>query len=196
MARSVPIVVVADGFEVSQGMHAVSVDQRHGARLATQHLIGLGHRQIAHISGPDDWFDARERVIGWREALEDAGLEVPEVMVGDWSAESGYAMGGRLLDEGLPDAVFCSNDTMALGLLACLADLGIRVPDDISLVGYDDANGAAFFQPPLTTIRQPFEELGARCVEVLLEAIEGHEPEPQRIRPSLRVRRSCRRHQN
>ncbi|MEH1535245.1 LacI family DNA-binding transcriptional regulator [Cutibacterium avidum] len=196
VARSVPIVVVADGFEVSQGMHAVSVDQRHGARLATQHLIGLGHRQIAHISGPDDWFDARERVIGWREALEDAGLEVPEVMVGDWSAESGYAMGGRLLDEGLPDAVFCSNDTMALGLLACLADLGIRVPDDISLVGYDDANGAAFFQPPLTTIRQPFEELGARCVEVLLGAIEGHEPEPQRIRPSLRVRRSCRRHQN
>ncbi|AXE38544.1 LacI family DNA-binding transcriptional regulator [Acidipropionibacterium virtanenii] len=196
LARTVPIVVIADGFEVSRGMYAVSVDQRHGARLATQHLIGLGHRRIVHISGSSDWFDARERVAGWRAALEDTGLEVPEVLLGDWSAESGYAMGGRLVDQGLPDAVFCSNDLMALGLLSSLADLGIRVPEDISLVGFDDIDGSAYFQPPLTTVRQPFEELGKSCVGVLLRAIEGQEAASQRIRPSLLVRRSSRRRQD
>lgn len=131
---------------------------------------------------------------GWRAALEDAGLPVPEVLVGDWSAASGYAMGGRLVDQGLPDAVFCSNDLMALGLLSCFSDLGIRVPEDISLVGFDDVDGAAYFHPPLTTVRQPFEELGIRCVEVLLDAIEGHGTQAERIRPALLVRRSSRRH--
>lgn len=193
VARTVPIVVIADGFEVSSGMHPVSVDQRYGARLATQHLIGLGHRRIAHISGPPDWFDSRQRVSGWRAALEDAGLPVLDVLEGNWSAESGYQMGGRLVDQGLPDAVFCSNDLMALGLLSSLNDLGVRVPDDLSLVGFDDVEGSAFFQPPLTTVRQPFEELGARCVETLLEAIEGRAPQDHRIRPSLVVRRSGRR---
>lgn len=193
VARTVPIVVIADGFEVSSGIHPVSVDQRYGARLATQHLIGLGHRRIAHISGPPDWFDSRQRVAGWQAALQEAGLPVPGVLEGNWSAESGYQMGGRLVDQGLPDAVFCSNDLMALGLLSSLNDLGIRVPDDLSLVGFDDVESSAYFQPPLTTVRQPFEELGARCVESLLEAIEGRSPRDHRIRPTLVVRRSGRR---
>ncbi len=190
VARSVPIVVVADGFEVSEGIHVVSVDQRFGAWIATQHLLALGHRTIAHVTGPDDWFDSLERERGWRAALGDAGLDVPEPLVGDWGAESGYAMGAQLLEQGLTDAVFCSNDLMALGLLSAFGDLGVRVPADVSVVGFDDVDGAAYFQPALTTVRQPFAPLGNRCVEVLLDAIGGASPQIQRIRPSLVVRRS------
>lgn len=150
----------------------VTVDQELGAYLATRHLLDLGHRAIAHISGPKDFIEAQQRVVGWRRALTEAGVASPEVLVGDWSAQSGYDA-GRLL-AGTPEvtAVFAANDNMALGLLRALSEQGRSVPRDISIVGFDDIAEAGFFTPPLTSIRQDFAEMGRRSVELLLRQVE------------------------
>lgn len=190
-AHRLPVVLVADGVEVSDGMHTVSVDQYRGARLATRHLADLGHRSVAHVRGPHSWFDARQRERGWTDELRAAGLDAPEAVDGDWSSESGYRAGQRLMRHDLPDAVFCSNDYMALGLLSALADNGILAPRDVSIVGYDDVSGATHFRPPLTTVRQPFHELGEACVSVLLGVLDGEEGAPRHIEPTLIVRASA-----
>ena len=156
-------------------MHTVAVDQYAGAVLAVDHLVQLGHRSIAHLTGPVDWFDALGRVQGWRGALEGAGLPVAPVLVGDWTSDCGYEF-GRSHDFGDATAVFAANDQMALGLIHGLAERGLRVPDDISVVGFDDVPEAAHYQPPLTTVRQDFPELGRRCVARLLGLIGEAEP--------------------
>ena len=192
-AGGVPMVVVADGFAPSERVHVVSVDQGLGAGMAVRHLVGRGRRRIAHIAGPGDWFDARARAAGWRAALEDSGLEAMEAVEGDWGPQSGYRAGVELLTGRagqVPDAVFCANDLMALGLLAAARDLGVRVPEDLAVVGYDDTAGAGFFSPPLTTLSQPFDELGRLCLEVLLEGVDGAAGRSHSISPTLRVRRS------
>lgn len=189
-ARAVPLVVVADGFSPSERIHVISVDQELGARMVVGHLLGRGRRRVAHVRGPSGWFDAAARIRGWRAAVEDAGAEPGELLEGDWSPERGYAAGAELVARGLPDGVFCSNDLMALGALAALRDRGIRVPADVVVAGYDDVAGAAFFSPPLTTVRQPFDELGRLCMEVLLQAIGGDEGAAHSIPPTLQVRRS------
>ncbi|AQX15107.1 LacI family transcriptional regulator [Tessaracoccus lapidicaptus] len=189
-STGIPTVMVAD-MAPGEGYRVVSVDQRLGGRLATEHLIARGCRRIEHISGPLDWFDARERMVGWREALGAADLPVPAVRVGDWSAESGYATAQVLLRDGaLPDAVFCGNDATALGLLAGLRDAGVDVPARIRVVGYDDSLGSGYFTPPLTTVAQPFTELGGTCVDVLVAAIHGDEPGRKHLPPRLVVRAS------
>lgn len=187
-ARTLPVVMVADGFAPGDGVHVVSVDQELGARMAVRHLLSTGRRRIVHISGPSDWFDAVARTTGWRTTLEDAGCDIPEVLTGDWSAQRGHEIGSALVARGLPDAVFCANDLTALGLLASFFEHGVRVPDQVAVVGYDDVDGAAFFAPPLTTVRQPFDELGALCLEVLLAAIDGASASAHSIAPSLRMR--------
>ena len=190
IAAALPVVVVADGLEPTARMHVVSVDQDLGARLAVGHLLETGREQVVHLAGPQDWYDAEARVRGWRGALEDAGLAVPELLVGDWSPECGYALGRRLADEGLPHAVFCGNDLMALGLLAALRDAGVQVPGRVAVVGFDDIEGAAFLRPALTTVRQPFDELGRVCLEVALRALDGEAGSAHSIAPQLQVRAS------
>ena len=151
-----PTVLVGD-LDISTGFHCVTVDQEAGARLATQHLIDGGATRVAHVTGPLDWFDATSRVRGWRSTLEEAGLLTPEPIEADWSPESGFAA-AAVLAEDLPDAVFCANDLVALGVVKGLADRGLRIP----VVGYDDVAGSAYFRPPLTTVRQPSRRW-ARC---------------------------------
>ena len=175
---------------------SVSVDQRLGARLATEHLLGLGHGTVAHLGGPEDWFDAREREVGWEQTLRDAGTPVPEVMRCDWSAERGYEAGKRLAGlvlagEG-PTAVFASNDQLALGLVHACAEAGVDVPGRLSVVGFDDVQGAAHFNPPLTTVRQPFDELGRRALVAMLDALALEPDDHGRalIAPELVVRAS------
>lgn len=164
-----PAVVVEADPEAA--VSAVTVDSRLGASLATGHLLALGHRTVFHISGPRDWVEAQQRMIGWRETLERAGAPVPEVIVGDWSAQAGYDA-GRVL-AALPEAtaVFSANDNMALGLLRALSEQGRLVPRDISVVGFDDIAEAGFFTPPLTSVRQDFAEMGRRSVELLLRQV-------------------------
>ena len=174
----------------------VAVDQRLGARLATEHLLALGHRAVLHLSGPRDWFDARERQVGWTEAHAAAGLPLPELRVCDWSADRGYEEGRRIAagvtaGEG-PTAVFASNDQLALGLLHALAEAGVDVPGDVSVVGFDDVAGAEHFMPPLTTVRQQFDELGRLSVAAMLGVLSAGQAEHglQLIPPVLVVRES------
>lgn len=170
----------------------VSVDQRLGARLATEHLLAQGHRTVWHISGPTLWYEGVERVLGWREALADAGAQETPVVHGDWSAASGYAAACDVL--GHPDvtAIFVANDSMALGVLHAMHERGLRCPDDVSLVGFDDYPEAEFFSPGLTTIRQDFDEIGRLSVELLLDLIEHGAPSTQHLvlEPQLVVRAS------
>jgi DNA-binding LacI/PurR family transcriptional regulator len=188
LPQDVPVVAAEAG--PGDSVPLVAVDQVEGARLATQHLLDLGHRTVWHISGPPDWLEAQERVDGWRSTLEAAGASPPPVLVGDWSARAGHELGRELG----PDvtAVFVANDQMALGVLRSLHEAGRRIPADISVVGFDDIPEAEYFTPPLTTVRQNFNEMGRRSLLLLLEQIESRSRAPVRetVPPELIVRAS------
>jgi DNA-binding LacI/PurR family transcriptional regulator len=186
-----PIVMVAAQQPPTGMLRTVGVDQNLGARMATRHLLDLGHRQVTHLAGPLDWFDGRARVEGWRQELEDAGIEADAPIKGDWSADCGYEIGRELVKGDLPTAVFAANDQLSLGLLHAFAEKDVRVPDDVSLVGFDDIPGAAHFWPPLTTVAQRFPLLGRECLRLVLEMIDGNmQPETTPIAPRMVVRSS------
>ena len=152
---------------------SVSIDQFRGAELATSYLADLGHRSILHLAGPKGSLDARERKRGWQSEMVRRGLPLGRAHHGDWTADSGRAIGERLVEEGDFTAVFVANDQMALGLLHALTDHGIAVPSAVSIVGFDDIPEAAHFFPPLTTIRQDFTELGQRMMGTVLSVLDG-----------------------
>ncbi len=183
------VVAVEAGPDAS--MPVATVDQIAGATAATRHLLNLGHKTVWHLAGPTDWKEAEERVEGWRSALKAAGAPIPALLRGDWTARSGYELGRNLLQIPELTAVFVANDQMALGLLRRLHEAGREVPRDLSIVGFDDIPEAAYFTPPLTTVRQDFAELGRRCLHILLGRIEG-EAGPTRVvvAPELVVRGS------
>jgi DNA-binding LacI/PurR family transcriptional regulator len=167
---NVPVIVV--GVAGHGNLCGVMLDQKLGARLAVAHLIELGHQRIGHVSGPLDWIDGQARVDGWREELAEAGLGDDLLVEGDWSAGSGYRIGQQLAEQRQATAVFVSNDQMALGLLRAFGEKGVRVPEDVSVIGFDDQPESAYFMPPLTTVRQDFEELGKRCMDLMRAQIE------------------------
>jgi len=177
LAARVPLVAV--GCCATASVPSVKIDNLAGAATATSHLLDLGHRTVYHISGPDSWLDARERLDGWRQTLRDAGAEQPQTHRGDWSARSGYEIGLRIAMRPEVTAVFCANDSMALGFLRAAAERGRDLPRDISVVGFDDVPEAAYFWPPLTTVRQDFGALGAQALKLLLDQIvSGGEVQP------------------
>lgn len=165
----VPLVVVGGGDDLP----SVSLDQHGGARRVTRHLLERGARTVHHVAGPADWLEARARAEGWREELEAAGAPVPEPLAGDWSPASGYAAGRVLAGGDGVEAVFVGNDRMALGVVRALAEAGRRVPRDVLVAGFDDVPEAAYFDPPLTTVRQDFDALGRHGVQLLLERLAG-----------------------
>ena len=159
--------------------HSVAIDQYRGARAAVAHLAELGHTRIRHLAGPADSTDATERQRGWRDELAARGLVALEPLVGDWSPASGFAFGNTLARQGVPldfTAVFAGNDQMALGLVHALAGHGFAVPADVSVIGFDDIPEAAFFAPPLTTMRQDFDSLGRDILFTLLAVLADEEP--------------------
>lgn len=178
------------------GFYSVSIDQFSGARLAVRHLIELGHRDILHVAGPTGSVDAAERERGWRSELHLAGLEPRPPVIGTWLPESGYEIGAALVRDGAigaggATAIFSGNDQMAIGLLHAMADAGIDVPGDVSIVGFDDVPESAHFSPPLTTVRQDFADLGGRMMAALLSVLGGTEPvDPRHTAPVLVVRKS------
>ncbi|KUJ47050.1 LacI family DNA-binding transcriptional regulator [Verrucosispora sp. FIM060022] len=190
LPNDVPLVTV-DG-DPRRPMPLVTVDQAAGARAATQHLLDAGHRTVWHVSGPSDWFDSAGRIEGWRSALLSAGVEIPPLVPADWSAAAGYRCGQMLAR--MPDvtAVFTANDHLALGVLRALHEHGRRVPDDISVVGFDDVPEAAYFIPPLTTVRPDFVAVARASLEMLLAQIETDSGGALRetIAPSLVSRQS------
>lgn len=160
----------------------VDNDQTEGARLATQHLLDLGHATVWHIAGPLLSHAAARREESWRRTLVAATRWVPPVLRGDWSTSSGYELGADLATRSEITAVFAGNDQMALGVMQALHERGRRVPDDVSVVGYDDVAEAPYFWPALTTIHQQFERVGQRSIEILIDEIETG-----RIAPSLDI---------
>ncbi|MGW0827668.1 LacI family DNA-binding transcriptional regulator [Streptomyces sp. NPDC002845] len=166
-----PLVMLDNG--LGDGTPVVTSDFRAGARLATEHLLGLGHSAVWHIAGPTGWTSADQRAASWRETLAAAGVRIPEPLVGDWGADSGYALGRRLAERPDVTAVFASNDQMALGALRAFHEAGRRVPEDVSVVGYDDIPEAAHLLPPLTTVRTDFSEIGTRSLRLLLGRLDG-----------------------
>ncbi|HEU5484416.1 MAG TPA: LacI family DNA-binding transcriptional regulator [Microlunatus sp.] len=191
-ALGVPTVMVATDAEPSGDFDVVAIDQEAGARLAVRHLLDLGHQNVVHVSGPADWLDAAARLRGWRQELSSAGVDVWDVLVGDWSPESGYRVGRELLaGDRLPTALFAANDLMAIGLVRALVEAGVSVPEQVSVVGFDDIDATGFLLPPLTTVRQDLVTLGRLGVERLISRIDGADPgEPVRQPPELVVRAS------
>lgn len=191
-ALRVPTVMVATDAEPSGSFDVVSIDQEAGARLAVRHLLELGHRAVAHLAGPLDWLDAAARLRGWRTELATAGITDAPLLAGDWSAESGYAIGRQLAAaDSRPTAVFAANDLMAIGMIRALTEAGMSVPEHLAVVGFDDIDAAGFTLPPLTTVRQDLLTLGRVGVERLLARIDGAEPgDLVRQPPELVVRAS------
>ncbi|WP_438354930.1 LacI family DNA-binding transcriptional regulator [Microbacterium sp. CJ88] len=170
------------------GVGVVQTDHAAGARAATEHLLGLGHRAVDHLAGPADSFAAAERERGWREALAAAGA-TGALHRGDWTSRSGFEL-ARGVEASVP-ALFAANDQMALGALRAFAEAGRRVPEDVAVAGFDDVEDAAQYSPPLTTVRQDFDDLGRRAVAALVEVIEHDaEPEAVTLTPALVVRAS------
>jgi len=192
LVSPVPLVAVQVGGDEERP--AVGVDQVTGARLATRHLLELGHRTVHHVAGPADSQEARGRIAGWQAELEAAGAPVPEQLRGDWTPSSGYAA-GRQLAQRISDgeeitAIFLANDQMALGLLSAFHESGIEAPDDVSVVGFDDLPESPYFTPPLTTVRQDFAELGRRGVQLVLARLQGEDLHPRAVPAQLVVRAS------
>ncbi|MFF7952209.1 LacI family DNA-binding transcriptional regulator [Streptomyces griseorubiginosus] len=159
---------------------AVGVGAESLARAATEHLLDLGHVTVHHLAGPQRWFAARDRLRGWRTALAARDREQPAVIEGDWSAASGYAAARTVAAEGGVTAVFAANDDMAIGLVRGLLEAGLRVPEDVSVVGFDDTPVSAYVTPPLTTVRQPFDAVAHEGLRLLVRAIEDPDAEPAR----------------
>jgi len=187
----VPLIAVGCGTHAP--LASAAVDNAAGAAQATRYLLSLGHTTVHHVAGPSSWLDAQERIAGWRSALREARAFEPQMFAGDWSAASGYQIGHRIAGDETVTGVFCGNDHMALGLLRALAERGRRVPEDVSVVGFDDIPESAYFLPPLTTVRQDFGELGRRALGALVEMIHGHQPPGSclRIPPHLVARASA-----
>jgi LacI family transcriptional regulator len=179
------------------GYDSISIANVDGARAMVQHLIKLGHRRIATITGPERNIDARQRLEGYRAALRDDGLELsPEFeIVGDFTERSGYEGAAALLKRrARPDAIVVANDYMAVGVLGALQDAGVRVPEDVAVAGFDDVPMARYLTPPLTTVHVDMLHLGQRAVEMLLgSAAPAARPGGRHeiLSTTLVVRRSC-----
>lgn len=175
------------------GVASVSIEQVYGARLAVEHLIDLGHRRIAEISGPLHWYDAIMRHQSWVGSMAQNGLPHHMSVEGHWTAQSGYEAVNTLLDNGAEfTGLVVANDQMALGAMAALNERGLRIPDDVSVVGFDDIPESAYFLPALTTVHQDFEALGEQSVEYLVSLIKNPAtPVHQRVLyPELIIRNS------
>lgn len=155
----------------------VGVGAHELARAATEHLLDLGHATVHHLAGPRRWYATKDRIEGWQAALADRGAHEPPVLNGDWSAASGYAAGLGLASDRSVTAVFAAGDEMAIGLIHGLRESGRRVPEDVSVVGFDGNPVFAYVSPPLTTVRQPFEAASSEGIRLLLHAIEKPDTE-------------------
>jgi len=195
---SVPMIFLT--MQMRPDLFIVSIDNYTGGRIATEHLLKQGYRHIGHISGPLDWWEARQRKAGWQDALSEAGIQVADHHweSGNWSSASGEQAIRQLLD-GYPEmeAVFVANDQMALSVLQVACRRGFQVPQDLAVVGFDGIPETAYYWPPLTTVYQDQQKLGCTAVRELVQIIEASrqseaviEPKTISLQPELIVRES------
>ena len=195
-SRTRPIVSTGRNLHTGSAI-GFKIDNEHGAFLAVQHLIQLGHRRIAFVTGPDDHADAVDRLKGYVRALTEAHIEIDPNLIaaGNFHEVSGLTAVSQLLEKGQPfSAIFAANDLSAYGVRLGLYRKGIRVPEDISLVGFDDLPGSAYTAPPLTTIRQPIYEMGRIAIDALLDIIEGKQAHREVPPVQLVVRETTRKY--
>jgi LacI family transcriptional regulator len=193
-ARRLPVVVTGRTVKAS-GLFSLNFDDFEGARLATHHLLTLGHRRIAFITGEPDHADNNERLRGYRATIEAAGLPFDPALVvaGNFTEPSGLIAVERLLENRQKfSAIFAANDQMAFGAMLALYRRRMRVPDDVSVVGFDDLPAAWYSIPPLTTVRQPVHELGRLAARSMLDLLGGAAPTAQMPAPQLMIRESTR----
>ncbi|MBN2146170.1 MAG: LacI family DNA-binding transcriptional regulator [Anaerolineales bacterium] len=194
----IPIVYLA--MESRENISVVAINNYLGGRIAVSHLAEQGYRHIGHISGPLEWWEARERMAAWKDGLRETGFDVQERYwaEGNWSSSSGVQAMERLLEQyGEMDAIFVANDQMAIGVLQVACQKGLRVPENLGVVGYDNITESAYFWPPLTTIQQDQYKIGKIAVEEVIKIIDanwqGQEPiEPKSIMlaPAIIIRQS------
>lgn len=190
MPGSVPLVVAGGGSRRAGSRACALIDERAGGREATQYLLGLGHRTVHHVAGPTMGKHSG-RTEGWRAALKSAGVEIPEIMHATWEARSGYACGEQIAKRRDVTAVLCGNDEIAVGLMRALSDAGRSVPEDISVIGFDDQPYGEMWRPALTTVRQDFNDLGARAFDALARILAGEREVPASVAtPELVIRES------
>jgi len=181
--QGVPLVTTAYWLS-GEKLTVVDVDNVDGGLQATECLIGLGHRKIGMITGPAGWKSVNDRTEGYKLALERVGIPFDASLIehGDWSYQSGYQAMGRLLAKALQiTALFAQNDQMAIGAIRALREAGHRIPDDVAVVGYDDIPAAAYCHPPLTTIRQPMQQVGEVATRLLIELINDPAAERKEV---------------
>lgn len=189
-APELPMISLDGSFD--DRVTVVTVDEAAGAAMATDHLLGLGHRTVWHVAGREDSIAAEGRIDGWRTALQAAGAPMPPPCPGGWDAAAGYAAGELLAGRSDVTAVFAANDQMAIGVIRALVDAGRRIPADVSVMGFDDIPESAYLTPRLTTIRADFLEMGRRCVDLIMAQIDGTAGNGGRsvVPPSLVARES------
>ncbi|MEJ2256987.1 MAG: LacI family DNA-binding transcriptional regulator [Woeseiaceae bacterium] len=192
--EDIPPIVNGSEFAGHPGILSVSIDDKQGGKDATNHLLELGHRDIGVITGDRHSTSTQRRLEGFHEAMQEAGVEVDEnlIIYGMYEVDMGEAAATELLvRKKRPTAIFCFSDELALGCMHSLHAAGFSVPDDISVIGFDDIAFARYFSPPLTTIAQPAEAIGRTCTELLIDLIEGKRPKRNRfILPHALVVRS------
>jgi LacI family transcriptional regulator len=176
--------------------NSVVPDERYGAKLAVNHLAGLGHRRIAYINGLEKWHSAKRRLAGYKEALETLGIVVDPDLIqpGNWEIDGGYQASQTLLAlKTRPTAIFAANDLLAVGAIYAIQDAGLNVPKDIAVVGYDDREFARIFRPPITTVSLPIYEMGAAAAELILKQLSQGQPAEaeQKVKGRLFIRESC-----
>jgi len=189
LVTDIPVVFI-DSPNNSKELSA-ELDNFSGAKRATEHLIGLGHKEIVHVSGPSGWFDSAPRVAGYEAAMKSAKLH-QKVIQGDWTVPTGYEIGQNLdLDSSKVTAIFAANDHLALGLMRALRQRGYAIPERVSIIGFDDVPEAAYYEPPLTTMRPDFAELGRVAMEMMLGHINREETlRADTLVPELIIRES------
>jgi len=177
--------------EPSKDLDVINIDNLNGGLLATNHLIELGHTKIAHITGPANQYESEMRKDGYLRAMKKADLKT-QVLSGDWSISTGLKLGEQIFSsKDLPTAIFCSNDHLSLGVIKAASQRGLRIPEDISLIGFDDIPEAEYFLPSLTTVKQDFIELGKIVIAKALSNLkEKSKNETLFMQPTLIVRNS------
>ena len=179
-----------------EDVETLGIANYQASRRATEHLLSLGHRRIAHITGSKELYESQERLHGYKAALQEAGITPEDALVaaGDWSSASGYNTTLALIDR-CPGftALFVQNDRMAMGAIQALHERGLRVPHDVAVVGFDDIPSAPYFCPPLTTVHHPFYELGQTGAQMLIDLIDGQPAlvAPVHLEANLVIRQSC-----
>ena len=185
-----PVVAIISGQHEFSTLSTVSIDQALGARLATKHLLTQGRTRLLHVTGDMSWQDASERLAAYQSVCAEAGIPARWVGTDAWTGEAGAKVARRLLENGLPDAIFAGNDDIALGLCHELLAAGVRIPDDVAVIGFDDIPLARWATPSLSSIKQDFDALGRASLNLSDELVGGAPPHSICLEPRLVIRSS------